>query len=204
MGLMLDKQGIAVAVLMGILITGFGGWNYLALMLIFFFLSVAATKYQHFEKREMGIYEHERSWENVFSNGFVPTIAAIAAPYIGPMPFLCSVAATTSDKFASELGVLSGRPLNLADFKPAKPGTSGAVSILGFVMSLAGSVVIAVSAIYLFGIDYNTALLVGLAGFAGSVVDSIFGVWEEKGIGTKGTTNIICSLTGALIGFFIK
>jgi uncharacterized protein (TIGR00297 family) len=201
---MLDKQGIALAVVMGILVTAFGGWNYLALMLIFFFLSVAATKYQHFEKREMGIYEHERSWENVFSNGFVPTVMAIVSPFVGPMPFICSVAATTSDKFASELGVLSGKPLNLADFKPAKPGTSGAVSILGFAMSLAGAMIIAVAGIYLFNTDFNTAFIVGVAGFTGSVVDSLFGIWEEKGIGTKGTTNIICSITGALIGFFIR
>jgi uncharacterized membrane protein len=47
------------------------------------------------------------------------------------------------------------------------------------------------------------ATLVTVAGFAGALVDTLFGVFEEKGFGTKGTTNIICSITGAAIGMVI-
>ena len=42
---------------------------------------------------------------------------------------------------------------------------------------------------------------IGLIGFAGSFADSIAGVLEERGIGNKATTNIICSAVGALLGW---
>jgi uncharacterized membrane protein len=41
-----------------------------------------------------------------------------------------------------------------------------------------------------------------VAGLAGGIVDTFFGVFEERGLGTKGTTNFICSLVGALFGYF--
>lgn len=201
---MLDKPGLALAILFGAIVFIFGGAPYLAMMLFFLMLAIFVTKYGYYEKKEMGIYEHDRSWENVLSNGLVPAICAGLSAYAGPLPYIASIAAVTSDKFASELGVLSGEPLSLDGFRRVKPGTSGAVSALGFVMSLMGAALIGVGAIFLFGIPPSTALLVAIAGFAGSIVDTVFGVLEERGIGTKGTTNIICAIAGALIGFYIR
>jgi uncharacterized protein (TIGR00297 family) len=199
----LDKEGIILAVAMGILIFWSGGVPYLALMLIFFVLALMVTGYEHESKREMGIYEHERGWENVLSNGFLPTVLALINPATGPLPYLCCVAAVTADKFASEIGVLGGNPVDLATLKPAKPGKSGAITLMGTVASLAGATAIGFCAMYVFDVNATVALLIGLAGFAGSLVDSVFGVLEERGLGTKGTTNFVCSLTGALIGFFL-
>jgi len=200
----LDKEGIILAFAMGIIISYFGGWQYLILMLCFFALAIAVTGYEHGIKREMGIYEHERGWENVLSNGFLPTILAFLSPSIGPLPFIACVAAVTADKFGSEVGVLGGNPISLADLKPAKPGTSGAMTMMGTVASLAGATAIGLIAMYLFEINATVALIIGLAGLLGSIVDSAFGVFEERGLGTKGTTNFICSLVGAIIGFLIK
>ncbi len=198
----LDKWGILLAVIMGTLIYVFGGLDYLALMLSFLFLGVIATKYEHYVKRDMGIYEHERGWENVLSNGLVPTVLAVASSFLGPVPFIASLAATTSDTFASEIGVLEkGKPISLLNFQRVKPGTSGAVSVMGTVASLLGATLIGIIAILLFEINPLTALLVGIAGFIGSFVDTIFGIFEEKGIGTKGTTNFICALAGGIIGY---
>ncbi|MEW5996498.1 MAG: DUF92 domain-containing protein [Candidatus Micrarchaeota archaeon] len=201
---MLDKPGLALAILFGAAILIFGGAPYLAMMLFFLLLAIVVTKYGYYEKKEMGIYEHDRSWENVLSNGLVPAIAALLSPSIGPLPYIAAIAAVTSDKFASELGVLSGDPISLDGFKRVKPGTSGAVSALGFVTSLAGAALVGISAIFLFGVSPAIALLVALAGFAGSMADTLFGILEERGMGTKGTTNIICAAVGAAIGFYIR
>ncbi len=204
MGSVLDREGIILALLMGILITYFGGFNYLFLMLGFFFLAVLVTKYEHEVKRNMGIYEHERGWENVLSNGLFPTVLAITSIQFGIFPYIASVAAVTSDKFGSELGVLSKeKPVSLANLGKVKPGTSGAVTLMGTVASLLGATAIGFFAIFLFEITPTDALLLGLAGFAGSLVDSIFGVLEEKGLGTKGTTNFICSAAGAVLAYMI-
>ncbi|MGV8176855.1 MAG: DUF92 domain-containing protein [Candidatus Bilamarchaeaceae archaeon] len=197
---MLDRQGAMLAFLLGILLVVFGSVQHLILILVFLFLAILATKYEYYRKKNMGIYEHERGWENVLSNGLGPLLFAMASPFVGLMPFICSVAAITADKFASELGVLEGKPLDIFTLKPVKEGTSGAVSALGTVVSFAGALLIGLSAMLLFGIGLNAALLVGLCGFLGGVVDSVFGVLEEKGIGTKGTTNFICSVAGGIFG----
>ena len=75
------------------------------------------------------------------------------------------------------------------------------MSILGTVGSLFGSAAIAFSSLILFPILPHQAALIALAGLLGSVADTMFGVFEERGIGTKGTTNFVCSLVGALIGY---
>lgn len=200
----LDKGGLILTLVFGVILYAFGGPQYLALMLVFFLMAIAVTKYEYEIKREAGLYEHERGWENVLSNGMLPSVLAVLSPVLGPMPFIASLAAVTADKFGSEVGVLEANdPISLLDLKPVKPGTSGAMSKIGTIGSLTGASAIGLCAIFIFGINPTQALLVGLAGLAGSVVDSLFGILEEKGLGTKGTTNFICSLTGALIGYYL-
>jgi uncharacterized protein (TIGR00297 family) len=199
----LDTKGVLLAVLFGAILLFCGGAGYLVLMLAFFFLAITVTKYEYEIKKDMGLYEHERGWENVLSNGLLPSILAALSPMTGPMPFIASMAAVSADKFGSELGVLDPHdPLSLFTLKPVKPGTSGAMSVMGTVGSLAGSAAIGVCSIFLFGLNPTQAVLVSAAGLAGSVVDTAFGVFEEAGFGTKGTTNFICSLAGALIGYY--
>ncbi|MCI0503274.1 DUF92 domain-containing protein [Candidatus Micrarchaeota archaeon] len=200
----LDTKGIFLAILFGAVLQFSGGTGYLALMLVFFFLAIIVTKYEYEIKKEMGLYEHERGWENVLSNGLLPSALAALSPAIGPMPFIASLAAVSADKFGSEIGVLDPRdPLSIFSLKPVKPGTSGGMSILGTIGSLAGATAIGVSAIFLFGLSPTQALIVGLVGLAGSIVDTAFGVFEEGGLGTKGTTNFICSLAGAVLGYYL-
>ena len=85
----LDKKGILLAVFFGVILYFAGGPSYLAVMLIFFVLAMIATKYEYELKREMGLYEHERGWENVLSNGLLPAALALLSPAIGPVPFVC-------------------------------------------------------------------------------------------------------------------
>lgn len=200
----LDTKGVLLAAFFGTVLFIYGGAGYLALMLLFFALAVAVTKYEYEIKRDLGLYEHERGWENVLSNGLLPSILAILSPLTGPMPFICSLAAVTADKFGSELGVLDPKdPISFFNGKPVKPGTSGAMSRIGSVGSLAGSAAIGAGAILVFGINPTQAFLVAVAGLAGGFADTMFGVFEERGVGTKGTTNFICSVVGALIGYYL-
>ncbi len=205
MAVMLDKKGLMLSAAMGILTLVFGGEEYLALLLIFLALSVMVTRYGEEEKKARGIYEYERSWENVLSNGLVPTILAVFQPGFGPLPFITAVAAVTADKFASELGVLEKKkPVSLFTLKEVQAGTSGAVSPMGTLMSLAGAAAIGAAAVILFGIKPSSALMVTAGGFIGSVIDTIAGIFEERGIGSKSTSNLLCSLAGGLFGLYMK
>lgn len=206
---MLDSLGFALSILMGIVILFLGGvhgFNLLVLLVLFLVLSVFATKYGIYSKKNMNIYEGDRGWKNVLSNGLVPT-ATIILYFITSNPlyiyaYMGSVASITADKFASELGVFD-TPRFLWGFKIVKPGTSGAISLLGSLASLSGAFIIGLASIYLFKITFFEAFLIGIIGFIGGFADSIFGILEENGIGNKFTTNFICSLVGAVITFLI-
>jgi len=200
----LDKGGIISAIIIGVIIVLFGGWGYLGYMFVFLFLGMVVTRYEHDVKRKMGLYEHERGMENVLSNGLGPMVFAIISPFFGPGPFISSIAAITSDTFASEVGVLGkGKPLYLGDMKPARAGKSGAVSIMGTIASAVGAMLIGATTIFIFDFNPLQAFIIGFAGFMGSAADTFLGIAEENGIGTKGTTNFICSIVGGLIGFFV-
>ncbi len=206
---MLDKFGLMIAFVMGAVILVFGhphGIQMLLLILLFLFISVIATKYGVRSKKNMKLFEEERGWKNVVSNGLVPTALAIALFFTGDRMFLlayiASVASITADKFASELGIFDV-PFFLWGMKKVQPGTSGAVSVLGTLASLSGSFIITIASTYLLSISIDTAFYIGLIGFLGGFADSIFGILEEKGIGNKYTTNFICSLTGALIVWLV-
>ncbi|MCX8195039.1 MAG: DUF92 domain-containing protein [Candidatus Micrarchaeota archaeon] len=197
---LLDYAGILLAVAMGVAVALFN-IGFFWLLLVFLVLSVAVTKYGYEKKRELGLYEHERSWENVLANGFVPTMCAVFSPSVGWGAYVGSIAAITADKFASELGVLGGEPYSLLTLKKVKAGRNGAITPFGTLMSLDGALLVGFAAMPLFpGVDLWKVILIGLIGFGGSMIDSVVGVLEEKGIGNKATTNAVCSIFGALAG----
>lgn len=198
---MLDKLGLSLALVFGAVVWLFGMPESIWIFLLFLLLSVVVTKYGFAQKRELGLYEHERSWENVLANGLIPAIAAVLYPYVGWGAYIGAVAAITADKFASELGVLGGEPISLLTLKRGKRGESGCVSLLGTLMSLDGALLIGIGYWLLVpSIQPWGIVKIALVGFAGSAADSLAGVLEERGIGTKASTNMVCAAAGAILG----
>ena len=199
--LLLDTWGMLSSLAVALAIYYFGGeqaGQYLALMLVFLVSATAVTMMGKGKKEELGIYEYGRSWQNVLANGIVPVVSlAAGAPYA----YFGAVAAVISDKFSSEIGALGPTPLFLGDLKPAKKGTSGAVTLLGLAAGFAGAAMLSVSAYTLFpGMGVGYAALLPFAGLAGTLADSAAGVFETRGIGNKATSNLAGALAGALLG----
>ena len=207
---LLDWKGLICALVLGGVVVAFSRdlWiRNLFLLVAFLLLSVFVTKYRHKEKREKGLYEHERGWENVISNGFIPGLCIVLFYFYREkfiFSYICSVAAVTSDKFASELGILSGNPISLKNFKRVKQGTSGAISAVGTFMAFVGSVIIGTIAYFLYKFDPFLVFYIGFAGFVGCFFDSFAGIFEEEGIGNKSTSNLICSAIGAILGLVVN
>ena len=207
--LLLDFPGLISSLIIGAVVLYFSGslwFQNFVLLFSFLILSVFVTRWRHEEKRERGLYEHERGWKNVLSNGGIPALCCILY-YFYPSPawisaYVGSLAAAISDKFGSELGVLSGKPINLRNLKPTKPGTSGAMSGLGTLMSFSGALILALVAYVLFSFDPVHIFAIAIIGFLGGFVDTLFGIFEEMGLGTKSTTNMICTIVGAVLGYF--
>jgi uncharacterized protein (TIGR00297 family) len=209
--LLLDFRGTIAALIVGLAIIicskEYALQNFI-LLLIFLVISVIVTKYKHIEKRARGLYEHERGWQNVISNGLVPVLCVVMYAFTGMKVllsmYICAIAAAAADKFGSELGVLSGKPISLKNFKRVPPGVSGAISLLGTLMSFIGALAIGTIAYFLYRFDPFVIFTVAVIGFVGGFADTLAGILEEEGVGNKSTSNIIGIGVGAIIGYLIK
>lgn len=180
----LNISGAVAAAFTGTIIFGVGGLPWAILLLTFFITSSALSR--AFKKRKASLDEkfskgHERDAGQVFGNGGLATLFA-ALHYFFPnepwawVAFAASLAAVNADTWGTELGVLNPNPprmiTNLS--KVVEKGTSGGISLVGTLASLAGSALIAFLASLLTG-NWSMFLLITLAGLAGSLFDSLLG-----------------------------
>ncbi|MCX6773584.1 MAG: DUF92 domain-containing protein, partial [Candidatus Micrarchaeota archaeon] len=199
----LNSIGAVLAIILGVLVYYFIGLKGLLVMLLFLLVSAYITSYEHKRKRNLGLYDYQRGWQNVLSNGIMPLVfAAISAITGNIFFFLGSMASVMADKMASEIGIIDDEVYDIVGLKRTHPGVNGGVSLTGLVASLVGGWIIGISGVYLFGITPLQAFFVGICGLGGSVADSIAGHFEEMGMGSKETSNIIGSLVGGIMGFF--
>jgi uncharacterized protein (TIGR00297 family) len=225
----LNWKGTLLAILIAVLLVIFGfgfrdyGTFFVLMMLLFLVLSAIVTKAGSGRKRREGVYERLRGTNNVLANGLAPLFFAMlywistlldhsTISYLAFVGFIAAVASITADKFSSEIGVLDGAPRAIIGFKKTRKGVSGSVTWLGLVAGLVGSVMVS-SIVLRFGWSlsfpgYSNVFVLAflscsVAGFAGTVVDSVLGYFESRGIGTKHTTNFLSSLAGGMIGMLI-
>lgn len=184
----LSASGAVAAALTGALIFGAGGLSWAALLLAFFVSSSALSRLS--PRRKQAVEEKfskgsRRDWGQVLANGGAGALLALANAFqpgeVWPwLAFAGAMAAVNADTWATELGVLNSTPPRLiTSGKPVERGTSGAVSGLGYLAALGGALLIAVFAWVVPGARqasfFGLFLAVGLAGVAGSTVDSLLG-----------------------------
>jgi len=180
----LNKSGAIAAILTGTIIFGVGGLSWAILLLTFFITSSALSL--AFKKRKQGLDEkfskgHERDAGQVFGNGGIATAFAALHfffpnelwPWLG---FAATLAAVNADTWATELGVLNPHPPRMITNlrKVVEKGTSGGISLIGTLASLAGSALIAFLASLLMG-NWSIFPLITFSGLAGSLFDSLLG-----------------------------
>lgn len=180
----LNKSGAVAAAFTGTIIFGVGGLNWAILLLTFFITSSALSR--AFKKRKSNLEEkfskgHERDAGQVFGNGGIATLFAALHYFFPNEPwvwaaFAASLAAVNADTWATELGVLNPNPPRMITnlTKVVEKGTSGGISLVGTLASLAGSALIAFLASLLTG-NWSLFLVVSIAGLAGSLFDSLLG-----------------------------
>ncbi len=193
----LTAGGWAGAVLVGTLTLVAGGWALATAVVVFFATSTVLSRYKaRIKEQRFGATfakGGERDFTQVLANGGVVTLVAVAFGATGQPPVLLAaatgvLATVTADTWATELGVLSTRPPRLITTgKRVAPGTSGGITVVGTVASLAGGTLIGV--VLAVGYPLETWLvtggayvlagwlvLAGLAGgLAGSLTDSLLG-----------------------------
>lgn len=190
---LLSEGGIFAAMLVGLTIFVFGGWNWFIILAAFFVSASAFTKYRAKDKAEVnkefakgGI----RDFWQVAANGALAALIAVISRYF-PLntlyfAFLGVVATVTADTLSTEIGVLSNKAYLITNLKKVEKGVSGAVSWLGISAALAGSLAIGVLALVLSNVGssffktpaIDPFFLVAIplvAGLAGALIDSLLG-----------------------------
>jgi uncharacterized membrane protein len=92
-----------------------------------------------------------------------------------------------------------------------RKGTSGGITVAGLLAGLLGSFLIAISLFAVSGLAlsyYNlmplkSVLAIMFGGFLGTVMDSVFGYFEENGVGNKFSSNFLASIVGSVVGMLI-
>lgn len=215
--LTLDVVGMLVALIFGALILFFGGPEgpyFLLILILFLAASALVTRFHKRQKVAMHAYEKARGWKNVVANGIAPLVIAFLYfltarnphPALPPLflivAYSASVAGITADKFSSEIGVLDRNAVMLWTMKRTKPGTSGGVSFAGILAGVAGSFIIGLS-LFAFPFFALLFLIVFVSGLLGDFADSLFGYFEEKGIGNKYTSNVACAVVAAVVAIVL-
>lgn len=173
----LRKDGAVGAYVMGIIIFGAGGLKWVIPIATFFILSSIISKMSNTDNQlHKG---SKRDIIQVLANGGVATIIAIINFYVPNEDFyilyLAVIAAATADTWASEIGSFNSKdPFHIIRFTRVAKGTSGAISFLGTVGSILGSITIGLIG-YIWNVPLPLIYLIVIAGSIGSLVDSFIG-----------------------------
>ena len=181
----LSRSGAWAAALTGGLVFGLGGLNWAAVLLTFFISSSALSRL--FARRKARVEEKyakgsQRDWGQVLANGGLGALLAIANGLLPDqswpwLAFTGAMAAVTADTWATELGIFNPTPPRLiTSGKVVERGTSGGVTLLGYLAVLGGAALVGVVAA-LFSPNQALILIVGAiaGGLMGSTVDSVLG-----------------------------
>ena len=182
----LSPSGAVAAALSGGLIFGLGGLDWAVLLLVFFISSSLLSR--AFGRRKASLNEkfskgHRRDWGQVLANGGLGAALVVLATFsqgywLWWAAYIGAMAAVNADTWATELGVLSPTaPRLVTSGAVVERGTSGGITILGSFASLAGAVLIGLSAALVrpeTGVGLAFAAAMG-GGMLGSLVDSLLG-----------------------------
>ena len=172
----LSISGYIGAVIMAILLYGFGGSSYIYPLVVFF---ITSSILSHFDKENIKIKKSNRNISQVYANGGIALFICIINHFyyhdlMYPC-FLASAAAANSDTWGTELGKMSNKnPIDIISGHEIAPGTSGGITLIGTIGSILGSFVIGIVGHY-FYVSLNLLLLVIISGFLSSIIDSILG-----------------------------
>ena len=178
----LAPSGALAATAVGTVCAG-AGWDWAILLIAFFTTSTALGRIRRERRaaRTGGIVEKggaRDAWQ-VFANGGIFAVAAVGYS-LSPSPgWLAAgagaLASASADTWATELGSLApGKPFHILTGQRVTPGTSGAVSAVGTLASLAGALFIGGAAtLFLWPSPVVIASVVG--GFSGAFADTLLG-----------------------------
>lgn len=180
------------------------------LMAAFYLPASLATGHQKAYKISQGFASapSARTVGQVWANGGVAGLCSLGyLLHQHPAFFLAAaaaLAAATADTLSSELGVLYGRRhFNILSFRKDARGRDGVVSLEGFVIGIAGSLLPAFVARMHEG-EQNFFVIVLVAAFAGNLADSLLGArFERRQAMGNNAVNFTATLAASLVAVLL-
>jgi uncharacterized protein (TIGR00297 family) len=220
----LSLDGARASIIVGTMALGFGGIEAASLIFAFFVSSnlVGLPFGKKHDIQNQAYNPDRRSGVQVWANAFWFIIFICTWFVLKADMFLiaafAALATANADTWSTEVGIRfkKKRPVLITTFKPVEVGTDGAISLPGIIAGLFGALFIgSISLLF----DKNALLLSGIviaiAGFLGSIVDSYIGAFFQTGkrqfpsfLGNFGDyensmVNFLSTGGGALIGLIL-
>ena len=175
--------------MMAVLLFGFGGETYLYPLVIFF---ITSSILSNFNIKNNKIKQSNRNISQVYANGGIALFICVINYFFNHTLMypclLASVAAANSDTWGTELGEMSSKmPIDIISGQEVSPGESGGITLFGTIGAMIGSSIIGALGYY-WTFDMRIMLIVIVAGFLASIVDSILGsTIQARYISTDGS-----------------
>ena len=204
-----DSDAVLSETIVCLLVILFAGLSWFILLLAFYLLGGAFTRYGYSQKHKLGIAQSHggrRGYKNVYSNSLVPLVLAICFGVYGNdvfiFAFIASVATANGDTLASEIGETSrSKPRMITTLKETEPGVDGGVTPLGEAASLAGAIIIGLLATGMGMAGVFGIVVAAIGGFLGTNFDSLLGATlQSRGILSNNGVNLVATAFGALVG----
>ncbi len=213
----LDVGGLLAALSIGLIISLFGHWTWLIVLMSFLIMSSIVTKWRYEEKSLLSVEESNegtRGWKNVIANGGAASIVAITHYIIGGheisyFAFCACVSVASSDTMASEIGSLDPRTRIITTLAAVPAGTNGGMSPTGTIAAFYGGLMIAIISTLLGALNGDQLsplfffLTITAIGWLGCQIDSLLGaILENRGYLGKHSVNFISTLAGAFMALY--
>ncbi|HEY4129013.1 MAG TPA: DUF92 domain-containing protein [Gemmatimonadaceae bacterium] len=183
----LSTSGAIAAIVVGTIAIA-AGWNWGALLIVYFISASALSRMGRDEKEQFTstivAKGDERDAAQVFANGGAFAIAALAMcihPDVRWAAFgVAALAASAADTWATEIGTLyGGRPRLILTWRRVPPGTSGGITLIGTIAMIAGASFLGIVA-RIAGWDIAVTNPAVLGGIGGAILDSVLGATMQS------------------------
>ncbi len=204
-----DVSGVIAGTLLGTAIYAFLDWRGFLLLVAFFVIGTACTKFGYQRKAAAKLAQEaggRRGARHAFANAGVAAACALFAaatpyPILFGLAFAGAFATAAADTAGSEIGQLLGRrTFKLTTLRPVPRGTEGAVSLEGTLAGIFASLLIG-------GLGFLVGLypalgiaVVAVAAFVGTTFESLVGgALERRALLDNEALNFLNTLVGALV-----
>ncbi|MBU1699955.1 MAG: DUF92 domain-containing protein [Candidatus Eisenbacteria bacterium] len=213
-------SGYVGGVLLGSMVYLGAGRQGFGVLLGFFILGTALTRFGYATKEARGVAEEQggrRGISHTLANGTTGLLLALLmgiarmagwggeeTQILLKLAFTAAFATAAADTSSSEIGSLWGRhPISLRTFRAVPVGTEGAVSIEGTSAGIAASAVLAVLAWVSGWYGPVGILIVTIAATLGNLGESIAASWGMKSRGHHQLLNFLNTVTGAVLSVLL-